>query len=184
MHVFCLRAAPDTSVMEDLRRIRARNLRKIIDDDLRAAGNVSTWCDLYSPNLEADERPFSPAHIRNLMKPDLETESFGDKVARKIERAVGLKRWFLDQEKLQAGFKVLVDEAREDGAEYGVEGDESTLIYSQYQAADSQTKMLVDALLDPQEFKTLPPAAKGAIRAAIELVQQKNKPRDRLSDTA
>ena len=171
--------------MEDLRRIRARNLRQIIDDDLRAAGNVATWCDLYSQNLEADERPFSPAHIRNLMKPDLETESFGDKVARKIERAAGLKRWFLDQDDLQSGLKVeLVDEAREDVAVYGGGNDEAALIYRQYQAADSRTQMLVDALLDPHQLRALPPGAQGAIRAALELVQQKNKPRDQLSDTA
>lgn len=148
--------------MTELRYIRARNLRRLIEQDPHVGGVVAKWCDHYSQQLEPDERPFSPAHIRNLMNPEIKTESFGEKVARKIERAAGVSRGFLDDP------GDIVTDSQD--AEYDVDRT-ARRMYRRYMSAPNDAQQLVDALLDPSQFDGLPTPIKGALSAALELAK-------------
>jgi len=81
-----------------LKNTRGANLARWIREDPHAKGNVAAWCDHYSQFLEWHETPFNPQHIRNIAKSEIvKTESFGEKMARKIERAMGEPLYALDR---------------------------------------------------------------------------------------
>lgn len=158
----------------ELKNIRGANLARWIRDDPHAKGVVTAWCDHYSQFLRGDERPFNPQHIRNLAKPAIsENESFGEKMARKVERAMGRPAYSLDQ-KQNAEAESLNQTTYENAP------DELSRVYKRI--PDSR-KAVVDYLLGLESPTTAPPGLMALLDTA-ELLIEKNKPEPKKNTAA
>lgn len=166
---------------ERLREIRRMNLRRWIDDDPVAQGNVAKWCDHYSVHLEKDEKPFNPNHIRQYIPQGGRDPhgSIGETLARKIERAVGRPRYSMDEPHPQDAYQV--NEAR---ATYGRRGkpiakslDElmgrepgrAEIAAKVFRSAPEYQQEVIEAILGIRQFDELPEGAGDAIRLGLKL---------------
>lgn len=149
---------------------RRRNLRRWIDADPNAYGNVSAWCSYYSLFLDADD-PLTPGHIRPLVQLDRPKPApFGEKVARKIERAVGAAPFSLDRPP---------DEVRDDPASYtpsrpDVFRSSGPDVAKAFAKADPARQAVVEAALGLRDEEDLPVGAGDALRLCLKLASPDN----------
>jgi hypothetical protein len=118
----------------DVRLIRRRNLRALIDNDLIAQGNVEAWCSLMSKKYGVT---LNPNFIRQLVpKRVAEADrNFGEKAARKLEEMIHLPHGTLDQEDGEA--------VREDRLEYATLSDDEVTLVLGYRACDERGRNML-----------------------------------------
>lgn len=164
---------------DTLKQIRRMNLRRWIDDDPVADGNVAKWCDYYSVYLEKDEKPFNPNHIRQYIpQGDREPHgSIGENLARKIERALGRPKYSMDEP--HPDDKSQINEER---AHYGKqaihnsldelmghEPSRAQLVAKAFRVAPEYQQAIVEAILGMRRLDELPEGAGDAIRLGLKL---------------
>ena len=142
---------------EELKLIRQANFRRWINEDAVAAGDVKAWCDHYSKFLKDADRPFNPSYIRQLVpKHGPPHASFGEKVARKIERAMGQPEGSLDRPPNAVG-----------GESPGYR--EQIDLVEAFRDADEERQLLARVLLGLAPESKLPEGAGDALRLACKL---------------
>lgn len=146
----------------DIAEIRRRNLRKWIDEDPASNGVVRAWCDYYSQRLAPNEAPFNPTYIRQIApKSGTPHRDIGEKVARKIERALGKPEGSMDR------LIRLVEEPQPAG--------EHEEIIRRYSALPPELQLLVQAILGMKAGADLPKGAGDAIGLAVKLASPSDR---------
>jgi len=139
----------------DLARIRRMNLRRWIDEDPHAEGNIERWCDYYSARLGANEPPFSPGYLRQLApKSGAAHGNIGEKIARRIERAMGKPEYSLDRPPSEAA---------------------DTEILDHYRGSSPQARMLIDVLMGVRGYDDISEQAADALRLALKWSAPRDK---------
>lgn len=154
----------------DIADNRRRNLNRWIRLDPHAQGNVSAWCDYYSRFLPPDA-PLTPGYIRPLVQLDREKPaSFGEKTARKIEKAVGAPIGSLDKPPEEAS----ADPAFSAPSRPQLAQVTGSEIAKAFAKAEPARQAVVEALLGLRQYDNLPAGAGDALRLCLKLASPGN----------